>query len=368
MKSKGEKMKGSMLLGMLIMLLFGAIISSEKIKYSLQEEPIWKNKKEIVVEKVLSIGSDNLDEPNYFLGFITDITVDNDDNLYILDYRNGKANKYAPDGKFIISYGNGIGQGPGEFQHAADICVDSQGHVYISDSDQRKICVFNSSGKFLRNFLTEKIAPLYDMLVYRDRRLIFGVDARISGGWQKGFYQIYSIPEGKFFGTIGDALTKENAEIHIGGNSICIDKKNGNILISYAIPYLIEIYSGNLSLVRRFGRKAPFFEKRSKNIYNNILSCGSSYQIASLPDGKIINLIRERISASGEKSEIKNYLDFFDENGQYLITIPGEKFKINEKDDFRSITSDNKGYIWAIFEDPYPHISKYRIRFRDIVN
>jgi hypothetical protein len=103
----------------------------------LQEKPAWEGEITIETQRLVDIGSDILDEQDYFFGYISDISVDQDNCVYVLDNRNGKASKFDSNGKFIRQYGRGKGQGPGEFQFAADICTNLEGSVYISDRDRR---------------------------------------------------------------------------------------------------------------------------------------------------------------------------------------------------------------------------------------
>jgi hypothetical protein len=215
----------------------------------------------------------------------------------------------------------------------------------------------------VKSFGTEKTSPLMDMIAYGRNKLLVGVDVRsyISGIWKDGIFQVYLIPDGIFDASIGHAWKKENSRMHIGGNSICINKKNGHIIISYARPYLIEEYSENFILLRRFGRKASFFDDIKQDRWGNLISCGSSLQVATLPDGKILNFIRQRVPQLNNESEYLNYLDIFDENGVYLLTISGDVFKAKKTYDFISMDTDNQGNVWLVYENPYPHLEKYGI-------
>jgi hypothetical protein len=346
---------------------FYSSCSEGKTSYIHQEKPIWENKRDIIFKKLITLGTDDIDKSDYFFGHITDISLDNNNNIYVLDYRNYKASKFTNKGEFIRSYGNGKGQGPGEFQFPVDICSDSHGNVYISDMKLRRINVFDSKGKFITSFKTEKIAPLYDMITYKDSILFVGVDPRniTSKNWKGGIFQMYSLPEGKLSGSIGKSWIDENTKTHIGSNSISINRSNNNIIVSYSLPYLIEMYSEDLSLLKSFGRKDSFFGEIIYNRFKTAISSGSSLRMVCLPDGKIINVIRHIIKSSGNEREIRLDLDFFDENGVYLMTISANKLGAKETSDLTEIVSDSEGNIWISFEEPYPHVSKFKIEFVD---
>src|SRR4030067_2120171 len=281
---------------LLLICLCSSLCNGKSADYVLQETPAWENKVIVDIKELLVIGTSNLEEPDSFFSYIMDIFIDHENNIYILDQRNGKAAKFNKDGKFDCRYGNGRGQGPGEFQFASDITADSEGVVYISDRDQGRVSIFSPTGKFLANIATIKSMPLMDILAYGPGRLFVGVDVRnyLSGRWKEGIFQFYSLPDGGRRGSIGKAWKQENSRLHVGGNSICVNKKNGHIIVSYALPYLIEEFSKDCVLLRRFGRKVPSFEEITEDRWGNLLASGSSLQLSSLPDGKMINMIRQK--------------------------------------------------------------------------
>lgn len=350
--------------------IFSFCCSEDKIEYNLQKEPLWKNKKEIIIQKLLTIGSNDLDNPNYLFGHVRDIAIDKDDNVYVLDNINYKASKFTPDGKFIRNYSHGKGQGPGEFQSVANICVDNSNNIYISDDKQRRIVVFDSSNRFIKNFRTEKnIRPLSDLIAYKDSLLFVGIQTRQFGVlWKGGLFQMYSLPDGNYVGSIGRSdWLRKNWKIFLGTNSICINKKNDNIIISHTCPYEIEVFSKEGSLLRRFGRIDSSFGKVLYDPDNKdlMLAAGASLCMTCLPDGKIVNVIRHgRELKIPPYSDYIRYFDFFDDHGNYLITVPEEKFGIHEKYSLK-MASDREGNIWLSFVEPYPYIAKFKIEFKN---
>src|SRR5439155_22583287 len=59
--------------------------------------------------------------------------------------------KYSKDGKFITAWGK-KGAGQSEFVIPHAVAVDKQGRVYIGDRENRRIQIFDSNGKFLREW------------------------------------------------------------------------------------------------------------------------------------------------------------------------------------------------------------------------
>ncbi len=344
--------------------------SSEDITYDIHKEPLWENKKEIIIQELTSIGSDDFDKPDTIFGYINDLAVDSSDNIYVLDARNFRATKFTTEGKFIRTFGNGNGQGPGEFARPLDICVDLNDNVYIADYEQRKITVFNSSNEVIHTFKTENnTMPINDLDISEDLLLYVGVDVRqIGRGRSKnGIFQIYSLPEGKYFGTIGKSdWFKQNPNILTASNSISINKVNGNIVVSHSYPYEIDLFSRKGDLIKRFGRKAAFFDDflMEENDSSIGVAGGASFFVAWLPDGKIMNVIRQFERFKNKPSKSTQYFDFFDNNGNYLITVNQDDFGIQKRYSF-AIAVDNQGDIWLSFSEPFPHIKKFRIEFKD---
>jgi DNA-binding beta-propeller fold protein YncE len=60
--------------------------------------------------------------------------------------------KFDKNGKFIKSWGS-RGIAPGQFNTLRGIVIDAQGNVYVADTGNRRIQVFDSDGNFKRQFI-----------------------------------------------------------------------------------------------------------------------------------------------------------------------------------------------------------------------
>ena len=81
---------------------------------------------------------------------VTDVTWDPAGNTYISDgYINSRVAKIDKDGKWLMSFGE-PGDQPGQFNTPHSIAADLQGNIYVADRGNRRIQVFNTDGKFLR--------------------------------------------------------------------------------------------------------------------------------------------------------------------------------------------------------------------------
>jgi DNA-binding beta-propeller fold protein YncE len=84
----------------------------------------------------------------------TDIAFAPDGSLYVSDgYGSARVVKFSAHGEYLLEFGK-RGTGPGEFGLPHNLAVDAQGRVYVTDRDNRRIEVFDSSGKFLLQWPT----------------------------------------------------------------------------------------------------------------------------------------------------------------------------------------------------------------------
>ncbi len=83
----------------------------------------------------------------------TDVAWDSDDNIYISDgYANSRVAKLDKHGSWLMSWGS-RGTGDSQFNTPHNIGVDRQNNIYVADRANRRIQVFDTSGKHLRNMV-----------------------------------------------------------------------------------------------------------------------------------------------------------------------------------------------------------------------
>ena len=90
---------------------------------------------------------------------VTDVAWDASGNAYISDgYVNSRIAKVDKDGNWLKSWGE-PGDQPGQFNVPHSLAVDAQNNIYVADRGNRSIQVFNTDGKFLRQFTIDVPAP-----------------------------------------------------------------------------------------------------------------------------------------------------------------------------------------------------------------
>jgi DNA-binding beta-propeller fold protein YncE len=106
---------------------------------------------------------------------VTDIAWDSDDNIFISDgYINSRVAKYDKDGNWIGSFGE-PGAGPGQLNTPHSMVIDDENRIYVADRGNRRIQVFDTSGKVLKIIEIDVPAP-------RDAPVVIGNRPPETGG------------------------------------------------------------------------------------------------------------------------------------------------------------------------------------------
>ena len=77
------------------------------------------------------------------------ITIDKAGDVYIADWGNDRIQKFSADGEYIMTFGTSYG---GELNHPANVAVDSEGDVYVTDWGNKRVQVYEPNGDALATF------------------------------------------------------------------------------------------------------------------------------------------------------------------------------------------------------------------------
>lgn len=90
----------------------------------------------------------------------TDVAWDSQGNIYITDgYVNSRVAKFDRNGDWVKSWGE-PGTGPGQFRLPHSIVIDRNDNIYVGDRSNRRVQVFDTEGRYLREWKVE-IPPDY---------------------------------------------------------------------------------------------------------------------------------------------------------------------------------------------------------------
>jgi len=88
----------------------------------------------------------------------TAVAVDKDGNLYVCDTLNNRIEIFDADGKFISTFGK-AGDGPGYFARPKGVAIDSDNHIWVADGQTDRVQVFNQEQRLLITFGGHGLLP-----------------------------------------------------------------------------------------------------------------------------------------------------------------------------------------------------------------
>ncbi len=104
------------------------------------------------------------------------VAVDGDGNVYVTDTLNNRIEIFDADGTFLSQFGKN-GDGPGDFERPKGIAIDCNGHIWVADAAQNRVKVFNRQGQLLIYFGGQGYYPgqfmgPYGITIDKDNRVI----------------------------------------------------------------------------------------------------------------------------------------------------------------------------------------------------
>ncbi|XP_070560148.1 tripartite motif-containing protein 2-like [Ptychodera flava] len=78
----------------------------------------------------------------------TFVSIDNTGNVFVSDSGNHRIQVFNGDGHFLYTFGS-EGNGDGELDYPKGVAVDKHGHVYVADCNNARIVKYESRGKYV---------------------------------------------------------------------------------------------------------------------------------------------------------------------------------------------------------------------------
>jgi len=110
------------------------------------KKPIYRNDV-FSLKEDLALGEKERNEEHMFF-LLTDMDADSSGNIYVLDSEDVNIKVYDPKGRFLKVISR-KGQGPGQLSNPVDIYVDDKDLLYVCDSGNNRISIFNGQGDFV---------------------------------------------------------------------------------------------------------------------------------------------------------------------------------------------------------------------------
>ncbi len=118
---------------------------------------------------IVTIGDDDsLSQP-------TDVVVDRSGRIYVVDSGNDRVAIFDKSGKYLSGFG-GSGKRPGQFDGPVGIAIDDNERLFVADKGNNRIQIFDLNGKVINTFKTmhqkQAVAPI-DIAVNNEDDQIF---------------------------------------------------------------------------------------------------------------------------------------------------------------------------------------------------
>lgn len=103
------------------------------------------------------------------------VAIDKDGNVYVTDTFNNRVEIFDADGDFVSMFGKN-GDGPADFERPKGIAIDGDGHIWVADSAQDRVKVFDQAGRLLIYFGEHGEYPgrfmgVYDIAIDKNNRV-----------------------------------------------------------------------------------------------------------------------------------------------------------------------------------------------------
>ncbi|MGD2245407.1 MAG: NHL repeat-containing protein [Candidatus Aminicenantes bacterium] len=228
----------------------------------------WGKKVPISLEYIRNIGELETEDENLAFHIPSDIAIDDQGNIYILDAGNHRIQKFGPDGKYITTLGN-RGQGPGEFFLPLSLDIDPNGYLYVSDPQNQRIQILNPDGEEHKT-LSFHETPAGTIRLKKSGDLVMGKGGIVfsfgPGRSQEPEKLMKFLDvEGNILGEFGETVTYKDMFVNRMGNNFrfALDKED-NVYVSFEYQNRIEKYSPQGELLWKADRKLNYSTDLSK--------------------------------------------------------------------------------------------------------
>jgi len=221
---------------------------------------IWGKSPKVSLELVRKIGDIDTDDENLAFNYPSDVAVDAQGNIYILDAGNARIQKFGPDGNYLATIGR-KGQGPGEFVMPGNITFDKDGNLVVADSTQSRIHVIIGGGADVRSIVV-KDERIYGVRPLRSgnyvgRGSISSFPTATGDAKKAGEMRLFRIlaPDGRITSGFGELTDFGEALTNSSGNASSFDVDDRDAMcVSFNAQNRVEKYGPDGKLVWRADR------------------------------------------------------------------------------------------------------------------
>ena len=258
------------------------------------------------------------------------------DQVIILDGVNSRVVVFGLDGSPRFEFGQ-AGSDPGEFKSPLGLAVDYQGRIYVADSGNHRIQIFDSQGRLLSYFGLKKDRYGYpsdptDLVLDQKNNHLMIVD---NDNHRFLFYS----RDGKFIKEIGE-VGFDNGQFRYP-YSITLDKQ-GRIYIVDVLNTRVQVFSPQGEFLRTIGEwgieKGQFFRPQGIAIdHKERIYVTESYQKIGViqlfsQDGEFLALLGDK-SLKKLRFSVPTDLCFDDHNRIYICEMYDSRISVYQMEE-----------------------------------
>jgi len=209
----------------------------------------------------LSLDIEIKEPKNIIFNRIIDIATDSKNNIYLLDSKEKMVYLFNDEGIFLKKIGR-PGQGPGELSKPTSIYIDSKDIIYIFDKGNIRVEIFDSEADYIRSIKSNDFPSAGRTQIIVDRKGEFYIS-----GYYKGkdtvlckfssigkLIKSFPLPVIEYKGRDFDDFQKTMIMFSLNGGSMCFDEKE-RIFFSYFWPYSIKLLTKEGNELFQFSRE-----------------------------------------------------------------------------------------------------------------
>lgn len=300
------------------------------------------------LEEDLSVGNKEKNE-KYFFDNPQDIKVTDEETIYILDWGDNCIKVYDNQGKYLHKIGR-EGQGPGEFRTPCYFSVGSDGRIYLLDSRNSRVVLFNTAGTYISEF--RLIGGSYSGIETDNNNYIYFSKEFSEGTRMMSIYRYDSRGEEILnfckFKIVYPIIRKPS---EYSPNKIIVQAlptrvwnitDDGRLYVGYDDRYQIDVYDSEGELSFKFGREySPIPDKNSKGIIkrykymsfyarHRLFDESGNFWIEIFNEDDKENIVYDVFSPEGiylKQAHVKYRISLFEKGRGYSIISTDEGYK-----------------------------------------
>jgi hypothetical protein len=327
---------------------------------------LWGEDKTIRLDEELIIGKEYGDDTEIF-GYIRGVAIDGEDNIFVADSYELTIKVFDDQGNFLERFGR-EGAGPAEFQTIDDIhWCRFDDLLYVVDRRNNRIAQFSPDGKFNKAFKTTKFKiRVMKIDSYEDGT--FALSGMRFGG-DFADYRIILVDHA-FENVIAEC--GEDFPVHSVGMDMFPDFSDVRILsgvqLYYTSPseYKIVLLDNNLNKIKIIEKSHPrmFPPQYVRGFYADFNGIENISRVNGNYVAGVSYTNSEEIPQFQQKMDFANFVDNEKEAGYQLDLFDiGFRFLASTKipSERRLSGADSKGRLYFIENEPFPRLIRCRL-------